>query len=202
MERQFPKVRAMGIPNFASGVQMRRSLTAAMLRPPPDGVAVDPGDGGLAYRFQPPDHVLHPLLVGDAVLARLELQELLDVRAGHERLGPRPTQHEHTNIVVGLDCLAALIERVVHLPGHRVARLGPVEGNGGHRFPALEQKLVGLDHMTFRSRRSAISSLEYPSPMSASSVCSPSSGAARWIFPGVSLNLTGMPSPFTVPSTG
>src|SRR5215218_361486 len=70
MERQFPKVRAMGIPNFASGVQMRKSLTAAMLRPPPDGVAVDHGDGRLAYRFQPPDDALHPLLVGDAVLAR------------------------------------------------------------------------------------------------------------------------------------
>src|SRR5215208_5399666 len=168
----------------------------------PDGVAVDHGDGRLVYRFQPPDDALHPLLVGDAVLARLELQELLDVRAGHERLLPRPTQHEHTNIVVGVDRLAALIERVVHLPGHRVARLGPVEGDGGYRFPALKEKLVGLDHRTFLSRRSAIVSLEYPSSIRVSSVCSPSRGAGRRISPGVSLSLMGMPSDFTVPSTG
>jgi hypothetical protein len=35
MDRQLPRVRAMGAPNLASGVAMRRSQQAVMLKPPP-----------------------------------------------------------------------------------------------------------------------------------------------------------------------
>ena len=35
MERQLPRVRAMGAPNLASGVAMRMSQQAVMPKPPP-----------------------------------------------------------------------------------------------------------------------------------------------------------------------
>src|SRR5918997_2390685 len=202
MERQFPRVRAMGIPNFASGVQMSRSLTVAIPRPLPDSVPVDPRVGRLGQRLQAADDALKPLFVGDPVLPRVELEELLDVGAGHEGLLPRAAQHEDAHVLVGVHLLAARKERLVHLPGHGVARLGPVEGDEGRSAPALVQQLVRLYHIKLLSRRSAISSLEYPSPIKVSSVCSPSRGAGCRILPGVSLSLTGMPRPFTVPSTG
>ena len=129
--------------------------------------AVDQRDRRLAHALQPADDAVDRALVLEPVLGRGELEELADVGAGHERLLAGAAQHEHAHVVVGVGPLAARVQLLVHREGHRVVRLGPVEGHPRGRPAALP-----LD-----AHSASISSAEKPASRSTSAVCSPSSGA-------------------------
>src|SRR2546426_9271399 len=47
---------------------------------------------------------------------------------------------------VAVEALAGVVERLVHLEGHRVARLGPVDGDDGDRAVLLEEEVRSEEH--------------------------------------------------------
>ena len=57
-------------------------------------------------------------------------------------LSPAPRSTSTRIAVVGVDALAGRAERLVHLPGHRVAGLGAVEGQDRDGAVVLEDRLV------------------------------------------------------------
>jgi hypothetical protein len=89
---------------------------------------LDLRDRGFGDALEPIQHVVEALLVFDAVLAIAKAAKLRDVGARDERFAAGAAQDEDANRLVGVDALARRDERFVHLPRHRVARLGPVEG--------------------------------------------------------------------------
>ena len=93
-----------------------------------DGDALHLGDRRLADPLQPVEDAVEPLFVFDAVLAVAETLKLRDIRAGDKRFPAGAPQDQDAKLAVGIDALAGGDERFVHLPRHRVARLGPVEG--------------------------------------------------------------------------
>jgi len=69
------------------------------------------------------------LLVPHAILSAREILKLRDVRSGDEGLPSGASQNEHPDLIVPIHAIAGVGERLIHLPGHRVARLGPIEGH-------------------------------------------------------------------------
>ena len=57
-----------------------------------------------------------------------EVLELRDVGPGDERLAAGAAQDEHADAGVRVHAIARVDERLVHVPRHRVARLGAIEG--------------------------------------------------------------------------
>ena len=114
----------MGAPNFASGVAMRRSQHAVMLKPPPTAKPWICAITGLATLLEPGRPGRAVALVREAVLGGLEDLELADIGARDERLAARAAQHEDADGVVGVHLLARLGEALVHGPGHRIPGLG------------------------------------------------------------------------------
>src|SRR5437588_1565031 len=103
--------------------------------------AADGGDGGDADTTEGADLALHPLLVLDRILLRLEALELRDVGPGDEGLVPGAGQHHAAQGVVLVGFARDLTEPVVHGEGHRIARLRPVEGQPEDVPPALLDQL-------------------------------------------------------------
>jgi hypothetical protein len=81
-------------------------------------------------------------LVAEPVLAALELGELADVGAGDEGLAAGALEHQDPDRVVGIDLLAGVVQPLVHVPGHRVAGLGAVEGQRDDRALALDDDVL------------------------------------------------------------
>jgi hypothetical protein len=63
-------------------------------------------------------------------------------RAGDERLAASTLEDEDAHRIVAVDLLADLVQTLVHLPGHRVARLGPVERQRDDRAVALDDDVL------------------------------------------------------------
>jgi hypothetical protein len=99
---------------------------------------------GLPTRSRPCRAPLALALVLDAVLRRPEALELADVGAGHERLAARSPQHEDPHGVVGVHILGGLVQALVHVPRHGVARFRPIEGQGDHGVLALDEDFALL----------------------------------------------------------
>ena len=124
-DRQLPSVRAIGTPNRAAGEHTRRSQASAISAAAAGGHAVHLRDGGHRHALEAIDDRVHPPLVGDAVVAVANaVNWLMSVPATNAS----PARAGRTRgRVVGVDLVAGVDERVVHRPGHRVARLGPIE---------------------------------------------------------------------------
>ena len=116
---------------------------SAIAQPPPAATPCTCAIVGLVTRSSRSSDAVEPLFVLDAVLAVAEALELRDVGAGDERLAAGAAQDQHAERGVGVDAIAGVDERLVHLPRHRVARLGPVEGERGERTVGLEH---GVSH--------------------------------------------------------
>ena len=86
-------------------------------------------------------HLIDPRLVIDRVLRRAEALELRDVRAGDERFAARAAQNQDADIRIVVDALAGVQQRSIHLPRHRVARVGPVEGQDRQRTLCVERRV-------------------------------------------------------------
>jgi len=143
MERQLPRVRAMGKPKR----EVRRG----------DADVAHGGDGEAAATANPSTCAMTGLprargvraplplaLVLDAVLRRAEALELTDVRAGDEGLAARPAQHEDPDGVVGIHFLGGLVQALVHIPRHGIAGFGPVEGQGDYGVLAIDEDFALL----------------------------------------------------------
>ena len=152
--------------------------------------AVDERDGRLAHGLEPPDDAVDRRLVGERVGAGLvEVGELADVGAGHERLLARAAEDEHADVVVGVGGLAGGEELLVHRERHRVVRLGPVE-----RDPQGRPAALGEDLAHGRPRCP---------PRAGSRRCAGRAAApAAAPRPACRDSFTGMPSARIVPSTG
>src|SRR5439155_297300 len=85
-------------------------------------------------------------LVAERVLLRLEAQELADVGAADERLVPGPGEDHHADGRIRIELLAEVVQRLVHLEGHGVARLGPVEGDRDHAAVLLDEDGILVAH--------------------------------------------------------
>ena len=131
-----------------------------------DRVALEHGDGRLLELVEAADRCVQARLVPEDILAGLEIEELADVGAADERPVAGPAHHQHPDRVVGVNLLAGLAERLVHLPGHRVASLWAIEGQDGDGTIALEDRLVG--HGSLRSSEAVE---QYGSQASYASTC-------------------------------
>src|SRR5262249_14373326 len=89
--------------------------------------AFDLRDGRLRQTLEPVERAIQSLLVGDSIVAASKALELRDVGAGDEGVAAGAAQDEHADRVGRVDVVAGSDERVVHLPGHRVACFGPVK---------------------------------------------------------------------------
>ena len=78
-------MRAIGIPNFASGVITRRSQAAEIASPEPIAKPSTSAIVGLRTASRRSSTASIRALVDEAVLGGLELRELADVGAGDER---------------------------------------------------------------------------------------------------------------------
>src|SRR5439155_223304 len=94
-----------------------------------DGVAAEHGERRLGHAGDAAEHARDARLVAERVLLRLEAQELADVGAADERLVPGPGEDHHADGRIRIELRAEVVQRLVHLEGHGVARLGPVEGD-------------------------------------------------------------------------
>jgi hypothetical protein len=80
-------------------------------------------------------------LVGHTIVTCFEGCELLDVGARHKGLSTGATKHHGAHAGIRFERFAVAAELLVHGPGHRVARLGSVEGHRGHTL--LDGKVHG-----------------------------------------------------------
>jgi hypothetical protein len=110
--------------------------------PAADGDPLDLCDDRLAHPGDPARALVVVALVREAVLGAAKFRELADVAAGDERLAARALEHEDPYRVVRVDLLADFVEPLVHAPGHGVARLGAVEGDGDDRAVARDEDLA------------------------------------------------------------
>ena len=110
-----------------------------------DGVALDHGHRRLGHGRKPPEHARDASFVAESVLARLEGEELSDVRPRGEGRVARPAQHEHANLGILIELVAGVVQTFVHLEGHRVARGRPVQGLDRDAPVTLQQEIVA-DH--------------------------------------------------------
>src|SRR5439155_160523 len=111
-----------------------------------DGVAADHGDRRLGHAGDAAEHARDARLVAERVLLRLEAQELADVGAADERLVPGPGEDHHADGRIRIELLAEVVQRLVHLEGHGVARLGPVEGDRDHAAVLLDEDGILVAH--------------------------------------------------------
>src|SRR5579875_548430 len=70
-----------------------------------------------------------------------ECLELADICSGNEGTIPRTSQDEDAQIGISLDRVADAHQGIVHCEGHRVPRLGTVEGNPGDRTAPLKENI-------------------------------------------------------------
>ena len=96
--------------------------------------------------------LLEALFVHPAVLAGRKRRELADVRARAEDAAAA-ANHERAQAGLRVHAIAGLDERVVHLPGHGVAGLGPIDREagdgavdveGGHVMSEARSALAGI----------------------------------------------------------
>ena len=106
--------------------------------------ALRPARSWLRHALESIDDAVDAPLVGEGVLARREARKLADVGARDERLAARAPQDEHADAGVGVHAIARLDQRVVHVPGHRVAGFGPVERQNAIGAVDLE-RACGVD---------------------------------------------------------
>ena len=68
------------------------------------------------------EHPSEASLVAQRVLARRERQELSDVGAADERLVAGAAEHQHADSGIVIEALTEIVEALVHLERHGVAR--------------------------------------------------------------------------------
>ena len=107
------------------------------------GNALDLRDRRGAHALEPIDHRVEPRFVADDVVPRGEACKLTDVGARHERFAARAAEHEHPHVRIGVDPIAGLHQRLIHLPGHGVSGFGAVEGEHRDRTVDVEQHARG-----------------------------------------------------------
>jgi hypothetical protein len=113
-----------------------------MPKPPPTAKPSICAITGLGDARDAAEEFVGVALVAQAVVAAREGEELRDVGAGDERLAAGAAQHEDAHGVVAVDLVADLAEAAVHVPGHRVARLGTVERQRDDRAIALDDDVL------------------------------------------------------------
>jgi hypothetical protein len=111
--------------------------------PGPGGGAANLGDyrlGHAAHREHDRMEVVNPLqeIAADLapVMAGEILVHVLDVAAGHEVIA-RALEHDAAYRLVGLDLVKGIVQQAAHFHRQRVARLGPVHGQGGDASDGL-----------------------------------------------------------------
>jgi hypothetical protein len=104
--------------------------------PAADTEAFDHGERRHRQRLERAHIGLHPLLVGNAVVARCEGEELGDIGPGHERLAAGAAEHDDAHGVIVAQAGADLAQLLVHAPRHGVARIRAVEHHPGDRAVA------------------------------------------------------------------
>src|SRR5690606_17504991 len=139
------------------------------------------------------DVLVHAGLVGQAVLAVLELQEAGDVGARQEGLAAGSAQGDDAHVLVVGDLLGDAAEVGPHLGGQGVQRLRAVEGDFADVADLLVLKLAVVAHWAGTFACSAVSRPRSASSRRISSLCSPSSGAWWRTCCGVRLSFTGKP---------
>ena len=107
------------------------------------GDAFDLRDGRRPHALEPIDHRVEPRFVADHVVPRREACKLTDVGARDERLAARAAEDEHAHARVGVDAIAGLHQRLVHLPRHGVSGFGAVEREERDRTVDIEQHARG-----------------------------------------------------------
>ena len=146
-------MRAIGKPNLAVLVPMRRSQQAAIAGAAAGADAGDRRDGRHAALLQHAEHAVVARLVVDRVLRRRERAELVDVRSRGERLVARAGEDQDLDGAILVRLLADLGDALVHLERERVARLRPVEGDAADAVAHVEKDVVVLFGHVFLRRR-------------------------------------------------
>ena len=145
---KLPSVRAMGAPKRACSAASRRSQASAMNMPPPTASPWIMAIVGLRDRGDAVQHAADPRLVAERVLRVLNVWNWRMSVPLTKALSPLPRRMTTRTDVVGVEPVAEIVQALVHLEGHRVARLGPVDGDDGDAVVSLEGEMVGdgLDH--------------------------------------------------------
>src|SRR5699024_2357268 len=88
---------------------------------------VDDGDDRFVYGRKSAEHLVDALFIGHPIVSA-EAAELCDIRTCYESAPACAAQHEGAKVRIGVDLGTGIAEPLVHLEGHRIACLGPVEG--------------------------------------------------------------------------
>src|SRR5699024_5951598 len=91
-------------------------------------VTVDDGDDRFGYGRKGAEHLVDALFIGHPIVSA-EAAELCDIRTRYESTTAGAAQHEGAKVRIGVDLRTRLAEPLVHLEGHRIACLGPIEGD-------------------------------------------------------------------------
>ena len=88
-----------------------------------------------------------PRFVAQRVLTRLEREELPDVGPRRERFVAGAAKDDRAHVGVAVDLLTQVVEIVVHVEGHRVARVGAIERHPRHTLLPFEHQVSGVDRL-------------------------------------------------------
>src|SRR5699024_3503844 len=91
-------------------------------------MTVDDGDDRFGYGRKGAEHLVDALFIGHAIVSAAAA-ELCDISNRDEGTAAGAAQHEGAKVRIGVDLRTRLAEPVVHLEGHRIACLGPIEGD-------------------------------------------------------------------------
>src|SRR5699024_12495693 len=80
------------------------------------------------YGGEGAEDLVDALFIGDPVHSAAAA-ELCDILTRYESTPAGAEQHERAKVRIGVDLRTRLAEPLVHLEGHRIACLGPIEGD-------------------------------------------------------------------------